>query len=72
LLTAGGFIYKKVQVLTGSDRRIGEGFAKKTNMRRPAIGMNRILAYDGERVTFGYKGKTDGQEKTETVSGEGA
>ena len=37
-------------------------------MRRPAIGMNRILAYDGETVTFGYKDKTDGQEKTETVS----
>ena len=37
-------------------------------MRRPAIGMNRILSYDGETVTFGYKDKTDGQEKTETVS----
>jgi hypothetical protein len=37
-------------------------------LRRPAIGMNRILAYDGETVTFGYKDKTDGQEKTETVS----
>ena len=36
-------------------------------MRRPAIGMNRILSYDGETVTIGYKDKTDGQEKTETM-----
>lgn len=37
-------------------------------LRRPAIGMNRILAYDGDTVTFGYKDKKDGQEKTETLS----
>ncbi|MFA1643853.1 transposase, partial [Chryseomicrobium imtechense] len=37
-------------------------------MRRPAIGLNRIVAYDGEMVTFTYKDKTDGLEKTETVT----
>ena len=29
-------------------------------IRRPAIGMNRIEAYDGQRVTFKYHDKTDG------------
>jgi hypothetical protein len=37
-------------------------------MRRPAIGINRIEAYDGQFVTFKYMDKTDGKEKTETVS----
>lgn len=37
-------------------------------IRRPAIGINRIEAYDGQSVTFKYKDKTDGKEKTETVS----
>lgn len=37
-------------------------------IRRPAIGINRIEAYDGQYVTFKYKDKTDGKEKTETVS----
>lgn len=37
-------------------------------MRRPAIGLNRIVAYDGQRVTFSYKDKTDGREKTETLT----
>ena len=37
-------------------------------IRRPAIGINRIEAYDGQTVTFKYKDKTDGKEKTETVS----
>ena len=37
-------------------------------LRRPAIGINRIIAYDGETVTFRYKDKQDGQEKTETIS----
>lgn len=36
-------------------------------MRRPAIGLNRIVAYDGDFVTFKYVDKTDGQEKTETM-----
>ncbi|MDL0421356.1 transposase [Caldibacillus thermoamylovorans] len=37
-------------------------------IRRPAIGVNRIEAYDGQYVTFKYKDKTDGKEKTETVT----
>ncbi len=37
-------------------------------IRRPAIGINRIEAYDGQNVTFKYIDKTDGKEKTETVS----
>lgn len=37
-------------------------------IRRPAIGINRIEAYDGQYVTFKYKDKMDGKEKTETVS----
>ncbi|WP_339060280.1 transposase [Tepidibacillus marianensis] len=37
-------------------------------IRRPAIGINRIEAYDGQWVTFKYHDKTDGKEKTETVS----
>uniref|UniRef100_UPI0016434A92 transposase n=1 Tax=Staphylococcus epidermidis TaxID=1282 RepID=UPI0016434A92 len=37
-------------------------------IRRPAIGINRIEAYDGQFVTFKYMDKTDGKEKTETVS----
>lgn len=36
-------------------------------MRRPAIGLNRIVAYDGDFVTFKYVDKTDGKEKTETM-----
>ncbi|OZS77906.1 IS91 family transposase [Tetzosporium hominis] len=39
-------------------------------MRRPAIGLNRVVAYDGEMVTFTYKDKTDGLEKTEIVTSE--
>ena len=37
-------------------------------IRRPAIGINRIEAYDGQYVTFKYMDKTDGKEKAETVS----
>lgn len=37
-------------------------------MRRPAIGINRIEAYDGQCVTFKYYDKTERKEKTETVS----
>ncbi|QFF98040.1 transposase [Psychrobacillus glaciei] len=37
-------------------------------MRRPAIGLNRIEAYDGQSVTFTYKDKTNGQQKKETIS----
>lgn len=37
-------------------------------MRRPAIGVNRIEAYDGKVVTFRYHDKKDGQEKRETVT----
>jgi len=36
-------------------------------MRRPAIAVSRIEAYDGETVTFRYRDKTDGEEKTETI-----
>ncbi len=37
-------------------------------IRRPAIGLNRIEAYDGHNVTFNYLDKTDGKKKEETVS----
>jgi hypothetical protein len=37
-------------------------------MKRPAIGLNRIKSYDGETVTFSYKDKNDGKEKTLTLS----
>lgn len=37
-------------------------------IRRPAIGLNRVEAYDGEFVTFRYYDKTDRTDKTETVS----
>jgi len=36
-------------------------------MRRPAIGINRIEAYDGEYVTVKYIDKKDKQEKRETL-----
>ncbi|MGM8366392.1 IS91 family transposase [Virgibacillus sp. W0181] len=36
-------------------------------MRRPAIGINRIEAYDGQYVTFKYIDKKDKQEKCETL-----
>lgn len=36
-------------------------------MRRPAIDVSRIEAYDGEMVTFRYRDKTDGEEKMETI-----
>lgn len=37
-------------------------------IRRPAIAVNRIEAYDGQMVTFRYHDKTDGVEKRETVT----
>nr|WP_209300517.1 transposase [Lentibacillus salicampi] len=37
-------------------------------MRRPAIGINRIEAYDGQTVTFKYIDKQDKQEKHETLT----
>jgi hypothetical protein len=37
-------------------------------MRRPAIGLNRIVNYDGESVTFKYQDKRSSQEKQETIS----
>lgn len=37
-------------------------------IRRPAIAIRRIEEYDGQYVTFRYHDKTDGQEKTETVT----
>lgn len=37
-------------------------------IRRPAIGTNRIEAYDGQTVTFKYVDKTDGKEKHEVVT----
>lgn len=37
-------------------------------MRRPAIGINRIEAYDGQTVTFKYIDKKDKQEKRETLT----
>ncbi|UOQ86668.1 IS91 family transposase [Gracilibacillus salinarum] len=36
-------------------------------MRRPAIGLNRIVAYDGDFVTFTYMDKKTGEEETETM-----
>nr|WP_246516631.1 transposase [Salicibibacter cibarius] len=39
-------------------------------MRRPAIGINRIEAYDGQMVTFKYHDKVDGKEKHVSVSAE--
>lgn len=36
-------------------------------MRRPAIGLNRIVAYDGDFVTFTYMDKKTGAEETETM-----
>lgn len=37
-------------------------------MRRPAIGMNRIVAYDGKTVIIRYLDKQDGKEKQEELS----
>lgn len=37
-------------------------------MRRPAIGMNRIVGYDGQTVTIVYLDKKDGKEKHEEMS----
>lgn len=37
-------------------------------MRRPAIGIHRIEAYDGQYVTFKYIDKKDKQEKHETAT----
>lgn len=37
-------------------------------MRRPAIGINRIEAYDGQHVRFKYIDKKDHQEKRETLT----
>jgi Putative transposase. len=37
-------------------------------MKRPAIAVSRIEAYDGRNVTFRYRDKQDGQEKTETIT----
>ncbi|TCP16620.1 transposase-like zinc-binding protein [Scopulibacillus darangshiensis] len=37
-------------------------------IRRPAIALGRIEAYDGEYVTFRYRDKKDGEEKRETLS----
>jgi len=37
-------------------------------IRRPAIGINRIEAYDGQYVTFTYKDKTDGVIKQEVIT----
>ncbi|WP_127589358.1 IS91 family transposase, partial [Paenibacillus koleovorans] len=37
-------------------------------IRRPAIALNRIEAYDGQQVTFRYYDKTEEKEKRETVS----
>ncbi len=37
-------------------------------MRRPAIGMNRIVSYDGEKVIIKYVDKRDGKEKQEVLS----
>lgn len=36
-------------------------------MRRPAIGLNRLVAYDGDFVTFTYIDKKTGEEETETM-----
>ena len=40
-------------------------------IRRPAIAVNRIKAYDGQMVTFRYHDKTDGVDKRETLTVEG-
>lgn len=37
-------------------------------IRRPAIALRRILAYDGKFVTFKYFDKTEKKEKTETIA----
>lgn len=37
-------------------------------LRRPAMGISRIVEYTGDTVTFRYMDKQDKQEKTETVS----
>ncbi|MBB6695819.1 transposase [Cohnella xylanilytica] len=37
-------------------------------IRRPAIAVSRIEEYDGKTVTFRYRDKTDGKEKTEAIS----
>lgn len=37
-------------------------------IRRPAIAIDRIEAYDGEFVTFRYADKKDGQEKSEKIT----
>jgi hypothetical protein len=37
-------------------------------IRRPAIAVERIQAYDGEDVIFSYHDKTDNKEKTEKVT----
>lgn len=37
-------------------------------IRRPAIGINRIEAYDGQQVTFKYIDKVDEKEKRETIT----
>lgn len=37
-------------------------------MRRPAIAVNRIEAYDGQYVTFRYYDKTEEKDKRETVT----
>ena len=36
-------------------------------MRQPAIGINRVEAYDGQTVTFKYIDKKDNEEKRETL-----
>lgn len=37
-------------------------------IRRPAIAVSRIEEYDGKTITFRYRDKTDGKEKTEAIS----
>jgi hypothetical protein len=37
-------------------------------MKRPALALRRIQAYDGEYVVFSYHDKTSGEEKTEKVT----
>ena len=39
-------------------------------MRRPAIGIKRIVEYDGEIVVISYIDKKDGQEKQESMTAE--
>ncbi|WP_058306127.1 transposase [Gracilibacillus massiliensis] len=36
-------------------------------MRRPAISLNRIVAYDGDFVTFTYVDKKTGEKETKTM-----